>query len=447
MKSSNGQDSHGPRSNMPKIRQSCDNCQRSKVRCSQDRPVCSRCLKHGSGCIYSLSRRVGRPRLRRDTGSSSKSVEARTPKTRPTYSQIPSPSETATIADARGSKFTLERTPPQSAGHTFQSAYLTAQTSITQLETASHQEISLVSPPVSTIQPMHVSEYGTEEVNGQSRDIFPATAEYFDYSMDLPGYLSTDNHDCYGQPVFPQDLTSFGHDAAFANMSKFDYPLCFDDGSRGTELDSISMAGPNTPSTLALLSTSSSGHSDSSTCSTSSSQASDCNCAFRLLNHLAQTSPSRSIGNETSSRVATAIHSTKEILRLCKELLQCPRCSARWSTIMLMCEAVDRFSIALEVGSIWAKGSRDLVQNCLVRKNLPVQCGNYFVPSSDRTLVLKALLSNRMNELQRNMEKVQLIVASLNMVAATVSHKTCVDLAAEVSSNLTSRAEMIMSIF
>ena len=38
-------------------RTTCDNCMRSKVRCSKDHPSCHRCLGQGVACIYSQSRR------------------------------------------------------------------------------------------------------------------------------------------------------------------------------------------------------------------------------------------------------------------------------------------------------------------------------------------------------------------------------------------------------
>ncbi|KAF2662594.1 hypothetical protein K491DRAFT_686474 [Lophiostoma macrostomum CBS 122681] len=45
----------------PKLRASCDCCAASKVKCSQDRPSCSRCASNGTICIYGISRKNGRP--------------------------------------------------------------------------------------------------------------------------------------------------------------------------------------------------------------------------------------------------------------------------------------------------------------------------------------------------------------------------------------------------
>ena len=45
-----------------KYRLSCDRCQNGKVRCSQDKPSCKRCVQRGAVCVYSPLRRIGRPR-------------------------------------------------------------------------------------------------------------------------------------------------------------------------------------------------------------------------------------------------------------------------------------------------------------------------------------------------------------------------------------------------
>lgn len=51
-----------PTSSKPKLRTSCDGCQEAKLGCSQEKPTCRRCLRHGTTCVYSPFRRIGRPR-------------------------------------------------------------------------------------------------------------------------------------------------------------------------------------------------------------------------------------------------------------------------------------------------------------------------------------------------------------------------------------------------
>ncbi|EED21296.1 aflatoxin biosynthesis regulatory protein, putative [Talaromyces stipitatus ATCC 10500] len=45
----------------PKLRLSCDSCSKSKVRCDHERPSCQRCFHAGVPCVYSVSRRTGKP--------------------------------------------------------------------------------------------------------------------------------------------------------------------------------------------------------------------------------------------------------------------------------------------------------------------------------------------------------------------------------------------------
>ncbi|GFF32567.1 sterigmatocystin biosynthesis regulatory protein [Aspergillus udagawae] len=45
-----------------RLRKSCDSCQEAKVKCSQHKPSCHRCLRHRQPCVYSPQRRTGRPR-------------------------------------------------------------------------------------------------------------------------------------------------------------------------------------------------------------------------------------------------------------------------------------------------------------------------------------------------------------------------------------------------
>ncbi|KAH6884209.1 hypothetical protein B0T10DRAFT_551107 [Thelonectria olida] len=44
-----------------KLKDSCDVCSSSKVRCTKEKPSCARCCKYGHRCYYSPARRIGRP--------------------------------------------------------------------------------------------------------------------------------------------------------------------------------------------------------------------------------------------------------------------------------------------------------------------------------------------------------------------------------------------------
>lgn len=44
----------------PKLRDSCNACSASKVKCNRDKPTCARCAKRGLACEYLVTRRAGR---------------------------------------------------------------------------------------------------------------------------------------------------------------------------------------------------------------------------------------------------------------------------------------------------------------------------------------------------------------------------------------------------
>ncbi|KXX83196.1 Sterigmatocystin biosynthesis regulatory protein [Madurella mycetomatis] len=53
-----------------RLRNSCDNCQDMKLKCTQSKPACSRCIRIGLPCVYSPIRRLGRPRKNSDQPNS-----------------------------------------------------------------------------------------------------------------------------------------------------------------------------------------------------------------------------------------------------------------------------------------------------------------------------------------------------------------------------------------
>ena len=49
----------------PKLRDSCDACASSKLKCHKEKPTCSRCAKRGIACAYVATKRAGRKHSRR----------------------------------------------------------------------------------------------------------------------------------------------------------------------------------------------------------------------------------------------------------------------------------------------------------------------------------------------------------------------------------------------
>ncbi|GFF46411.1 putative AflR-like C6 zinc cluster transcription factor [Aspergillus lentulus] len=92
--------------NWERLRKSCDSCQEAKVKCSQHKPSCHRCLRHRQPCIYSPQRRTGRPRKRPTLdGNSYSAVNSgcdidRTIITEPTSSTVNG--QNLVMADVRG---------------------------------------------------------------------------------------------------------------------------------------------------------------------------------------------------------------------------------------------------------------------------------------------------------------------------------------------------------
>ncbi|KAL6821927.1 cytochrome P450 [Trichoderma sp. SZMC 28015] len=83
----------------PKYRTSCDNCQTAKVKCGHEKPSCRRCSVHRVDCVYSLSRRMGRPRAKKVVADES---PRRLPtSTEPNETEVPKPATPDTeIEDA-----------------------------------------------------------------------------------------------------------------------------------------------------------------------------------------------------------------------------------------------------------------------------------------------------------------------------------------------------------
>lgn len=76
-----------------KYRASCDNCARSKVKCSGEKPKCKRCVEKGASCDYSPAQRSRRPRSQTSQMTSASA----------TGSRPPTSGDTAATASARAS--------------------------------------------------------------------------------------------------------------------------------------------------------------------------------------------------------------------------------------------------------------------------------------------------------------------------------------------------------
>ncbi|KAF6807784.1 hypothetical protein CSOJ01_07986 [Colletotrichum sojae] len=66
-----------------RLRNSCDRCQDTKLKCSQTKPACRRCVRIGMPCVYSPIRRLGRPRKHSGNPSSASEDGAQQPQQQP----------------------------------------------------------------------------------------------------------------------------------------------------------------------------------------------------------------------------------------------------------------------------------------------------------------------------------------------------------------------------
>ena len=100
---SNMQNKAGEKS--PKYRSSCDSCNEAKVRCSQTRPSCARCLKNRNRrCVYGVSKRFGKHGgevSMKVEGNAKSGITARYPARPTTKTGIETPSSSSSTIDPR----------------------------------------------------------------------------------------------------------------------------------------------------------------------------------------------------------------------------------------------------------------------------------------------------------------------------------------------------------
>ncbi|KAI0799181.1 hypothetical protein GGR55DRAFT_519447 [Xylaria sp. FL0064] len=93
-----------------KLRESCCNCAKSKLRCTREKPICARCLRQGRTCYYVPSKRAGRTRVVRLERRESEDVNYTIP-IRPTISpsELAMPQGTTLPSDIQ---FPMPQSPP-----------------------------------------------------------------------------------------------------------------------------------------------------------------------------------------------------------------------------------------------------------------------------------------------------------------------------------------------
>ncbi|EXF85209.1 hypothetical protein CFIO01_03280 [Colletotrichum fioriniae PJ7] len=79
-----------------RLRNSCDRCQDTKLKCSQEKPACRRCARLGLPCVYSPIRRLGRPR-KHSSNQLDESTQQRQQQPRQQRQPPPPPPSSSTI--------------------------------------------------------------------------------------------------------------------------------------------------------------------------------------------------------------------------------------------------------------------------------------------------------------------------------------------------------------
>ncbi|KAK7515022.1 uncharacterized protein IWZ02DRAFT_168634 [Phyllosticta citriasiana] len=391
--------SPSPSSKPPRIRQSCDSCQRSKVKCSQDRPVCTRCQKHGYNCVYSPSRRAGRPRLRR-----------------PGEYPLPRPSDAVDSAKSQpAASPIMQITPDVSRANTPPQPLTPPSTS-------------------SSASPDHMMADLSQLDLPHSLDTMSPPLDPFVYDNGAHNFLH-DFFDCFHHDlIFPEQ-------SSHSDVSKFDFGSCLPDehaNGQNAVYDCYTIPDPELPNQPVTLNAS---------CPEWGSRT----CSLELVECLFQNPPSQTPIEANTGRVAAAIQKTRELSNRCRKVLCCTTCSSRSSTVLMVCEAVDQALVALDLGSIWSDSAvehldqpHNLLNEGLSREEATIQCGTYSIRGLDRRFVLRALLLKRLGELKETLDKLQSMVSSpISMASALPCYKTCVDIIGEVSSTLDTKTDFL----
>lgn len=177
--------------------------------------------------------------------------------------------------------------------------------------------------------------------------------------------------------------------------------------------------------------------------------APECNCSVTLLEQLAQLPGADSQSGELTS-IASAVSRSRTLLDQCHSVLCCSRCAPRFSSVLMVCEAIDKVSVALDMGPLWDNVNRDCLSGGrssaisanLTRDDSPLRCGSYTIGGGDRRVVLRVLITKRLTELQAIMTKLQTALQSPAIVHSAL-HKPCVDLVSEFAAKLTSNINLV----
>ncbi|KAF5852349.1 hypothetical protein GGP41_007778 [Bipolaris sorokiniana] len=394
---SNQRSSQAPK--VAKVRQSCDTCQASKIRCGQERPSCRRCAKYNITCVYSVSRRAGRPRPKRTATNPSTPTQnsSSTQSQSPSNPQRTLPTPDGTSPTHRGCEPTL--TLPSQDG--------------TQPDTLQDQNGTQFSTFF-----LSSTDLGTQLDSHQSMDFGSLVSPLADGMANLP----LDSPFALGISE-ANDTTAT---AATTNLSSISTTM------------TMTATAPVAPNMVPA----------------------SCQCAPMLLQHLGEVANSNTLvaagnsGHGEEGFLASAVQRSRVLLDHCFIVLSCGLCSRRMSSTLVLCQAMDELSVSLGMGTLWTDGGCSnnngggstsayeqdrlpLISN-LAKDEVRLRCGSYAVRGVDRQVLLRTLMMGRLREMQQAMGRLCQAVETLSSPYRAACARMAVELEKRVRSKVDS---------
>ena len=206
-----------------------------------------------------------------------------------------------------------------------------------------------------------------------------------------------------------------------------------------------------------------------------------CNCASTLLDHLS--TPFHALSSSSFASISTAFSTSRILVTCCYTAMACPNvCSTRPSTALVICEAIDRALVSLDLGntSLWTPilapipsydngtsssqsssssssssstsggNSNDitLLSSLVDEEHEPLRCGTLPIRGADRRAVVRVLLIKRVLEVQGVLERLQNTLLSGLLVGGDATTEKpvlalCADVVGEFARKVAERVETV----
>lgn len=417
-------------SETPKVHQSCDVCQTSKIRCGKERPACRRCVKHNLDCVYSISRRNGRPRSCR-TGSGTPSAQISRQASQGPHdiqNQTVPPTPTSPVGKICGQ---VGPSPEFVAPDPSFRISIGPSNATRSFNFPSETQRDESFPENSNRPDVHGQTLYLGPYGGAATDLTGASytpLSFFDHPTNT---LQCDSSAFTFTPMLSPTHTRSDTDTS--QVFRFDY-FGVNSEPAWTNLPTATSCQsgeiPGDPTNLPAV----------------------CSCSTLLLNQLSKSASSmRDVQmNGTvieSISYAFALQGSTVLLDLCFNVLCCTQCRMRPSSALLLCQAMDVVSLLLGMGSVW--GEINLAQ-LLCSTNLPqeemlMRCGTYTVRRTDQCTLLQTLMMKRMTEMQRTMNSLDKIL-KMEDAASSSCQEVYASMVTELKVKVTSTVDQFRTI-